>query len=138
MVVCYSYLLTTFLQAILVRYSSHTTIRCNRFVSKKNFTTATSRKTEWIITDYCLLCLVVLQYETFSLTNVLKDSIATACICAFSYLSVPYACCYWFRCSKYVLVYWDTLTLLRLLTVHLRYPSHIHTDVGLLINSSMC
>ena len=55
------------------------------------------------------LCKVVLPLyipSAFSLQNVLKvegsrsrlleNSLATACICAFSYLSVPHSCCCWF------------------------------------------
>ena len=58
-----------------------------------------------------LLTLVFLYTHAFSLQNVLKvevsrsrlleNSIATTCICAFSYLSVPHACCYWFICKVF-------------------------------------
>ena len=70
------------------------------------FKHATSHKTDWITTDCRLLCLALLQSNKISQTNVLEaedsrtnlpeNSIATACICAFSCLPATHTCCYWF------------------------------------------
>ena len=65
------------------------------------------------LTDWSLY-LVFLYAHTFSLQNIIKveysrsrlleKSIATVCICAFSYMSFPHAYCCWFRCSMYLLM----------------------------------
>ena len=67
-----------------------------------------------------------------SRTQLLENSIATACICAFSHLSVPYACCYWFTWIvfyAYPSVFGYVMFALSI--------SHTDVIVGLLINSSM-
>ena len=65
-----------------------------------------SHRIDWIITDCCPLFPALLDRYVFSLQNVLnlegswsrlfEESIAKAYVCAFSYLSVPHNCCYWF------------------------------------------
>ena len=108
---------------------------------------ATSHKADRILTQYHLLCLALLKSYTFSLTKVLeaedshsrllKNSIATAYICARSYLSVP---------LPHMLVvigllrsystYFLVCILFTLLCVHLRLS---HADVvGLLLGTSSC
>ena len=103
---------------------------------------ATSHKADWILTDYCPLCLAVLYMHNFSLQKVLKvegsrsrlleNSIATACICTFSYLSVPFffmlvVVGLFGMCSMYLLVCICVLRthclLLRSLSLRLRFLS---------------
>ena len=64
---------------------------------------------------------------------------ATVCIYAFSYMSLPYAYCCWLRCSMYLLVCFCVHIAVCLCCTCVVYISHGHTDVivGLLINSSM-
>ena len=109
---------------------------------------ATCHKTAWITTDYRLLCLALLESNTFSLLKDLEMKgscsrhlvkfIAT-CISAFSYMSFPNNYCCWFRCSIYLLVCIYTYIAVRLCCACVIHLSHTHSDaiVGLLINSSM-
>ena len=72
-------------------------------IQRRNFT-QDCLNYNWLL--LALPCLAFLYMHIFSLQNVLKVecshccigeiSIVTACLCAFSYLSVPYACCWWF------------------------------------------
>ena len=64
-----------------------------------------TRLTEFLLTVGCFVLpfcsLTKISQTNFleaegSHTCLLKNYIATACICAFLYLSVPYACCCWF------------------------------------------
>ena len=87
---------------------------CTAFLYKRTaiLKHATSHKADWITTDRFVLPFYV--YTAFSLQNVLKvegsrsrllkNSIATACIRAFSYLSARFVCCYWIACSMNLLV----------------------------------
>ena len=72
------------------------------------------------------------------ITRLLENSIATACICAFSHLSFLHAYCCWFRCSMNLLVciciHTNNIIVCWLCVIHL---SHTDVIVGLLIKSSM-
>ena len=72
--------------------------------SQRNFTQG------WLNSSWLFpLCLALLYKHVFSLPNVLivvgswtrllENSIAKACVWAFSYLSVLQACCCWFMCK---------------------------------------
>ena len=75
----------------------------------------TSHKVDWIFTDCCPLCLVLLCTHAFSLQNILnveglrscllENSIANACICAFWYPSSLLLLVIWNVFDVYVSVY---------------------------------
>ena len=81
-------------------------IRHSNALILKDKESATSLKADWITTDSCPLWHAFLYMHVFSLQNVLKvkgsrshlleNSIATSCLCSFSYLSVAHTCCCWF------------------------------------------
>ena len=132
---------TTFLQATFVRYSSHTLFCLQNNVSNTERRSLNmqlhTRVTELLLTAVCLLCLALLLFITFSLTNVLEaegwrsclleNSIATACMCEFFFLSVSHICCCWVIWKVFVVfvsMYLCTnCLLLHLLSLCLRYLS---------------
>ena len=85
---------------------------CTLFVRSSqpwSLNTQPQHKTDWLQLTYCSFYMTLLYTHVFSLQNILKvegspsrlleTSIATACLCVFSHLTVPHTCYCWFRFS---------------------------------------
>ena len=72
-------------------------------------------------------------------SRLLEKSSASACIYAFSYVSLPYVYYCWFRWSMYLFVCFCVHIAVRLFCACVIHLFHTHTDVivDLFINSSM-
>ena len=112
-----------FLQAILVSYSSPTTIRSsahNLFVSTNTYSlgmyseelqttnvfftcNTSSHKTDWIATDFCLLCLAFLYPHVFCLMKVLAVARLGFCLLEISFVL------FWLRILSTDIMYLLTL-----------------------------
>ena len=116
-----------------------TTIRYSAY--NRNSSVRTQLVTRLLELQLTVVCsaLPILQSSQISQTNVLEmegsyfrrleNSIATACICAFSRLSVPHACCCCHRRSMYLLVCICLQNAVRLYCVCVIHLSHNHPDV---------